>query len=110
MKEVPIRRLTTVIPYLTEKVVVTNAGQPIGTYTPFSAPIPVGDDVLPGILEFYEGSDMKEPVKKAIEPDAVKQQPDGRLSKGLGDLPGETAPEPKGVWSGKPVPKPGAKR
>ena len=37
----------------------------------------------------YIGGLMDEPIRKAIAPEAIKVQPDGKLSKGLGPLPGQ---------------------
>lgn len=103
MKELPIRKFTTVVGYLTETVTITVDGRPIGTYTP--------------IWKTEVKAHMDEPIRKAIEPEQVKQT-DGRLSKGLGTLPGQPAPKPviegQGIAGGvypsrpfTPAPKPG---
>lgn len=45
-----------------------------------------------------------EPVRKAIEQDQVKKEPRGRISKGLGDIPGVTNRDPYQEF--RPAPKP----
>ena len=109
MKELPIRKFTVVAGYLTEAVTVTLDGRPIGTYTPVRA------DHAPmlgvtGVLDL--GPNVTEAtvdeVKKAIEPDKVRESR-GRLTKGLGEVPGVT-PKPDPTFAQfRPAPKPGKK-
>jgi hypothetical protein len=98
MKELPIRKFTTVVGYLTEEVTITMDGQPIGTYRPLS-----GGNGVTGMIDL--GSDVSpktvNEIRKAIEPDKVKRQPDGTLTKGLGEIPGT-----KSSVEYRPVPKP----
>lgn len=115
MKELPIRKFTVVAGYLTEAVTVTLDGRPIGTYTPVRA------DHAPmlgvtGILDL--GTNVTEAtvdeIKKAIEPEKVRQSR-GRLTKGLGDVPGVTPSSEVLGYKGptftefRPAPKPGKK-
>lgn len=88
MKELPIRRFTTVVGYLTEDTVITKDGSPIGVYRPLNKDT-LSDTDLSKIWEHLEEVPMDESVKKAIEPDKA-QVKRGAIRKGLGDLPGET--------------------
>lgn len=113
MKELPIRRFTTVVSYLTEPVSITKDGMAIGVFLP-------GDQYQKGQsellmeqltvdrLEMKEAS-MDNTAKKAIEPDRVKESR-GKISKGLGDLPGEPKREAikdSSFGHSRPAPKPG---
>lgn len=80
------------------------AGQSVGTW-----------------LETRLEAPMEKTVKKAIEPEAVKETDKGKLTKGLGEMPWEspTKPVPTGpdpghrtgdrFGSSRPAPKPGKK-
>lgn len=92
MKELPIRRFTTVVDYLVEETIITKGGVAIGTYRPWSPPVEVAGGVAV----------MDDTARKAIEPDKTKVER-GQIRKGLGDLPGEERKEVQ--W--RPVPKPG---
>lgn len=109
MKELPIRKFTTVVEFLTEPTTITNNGAAIGQFLPKvwldKVPtIPVRDRAV------GEGGVNVDDVKKAIEPDKVKiQERPGKppeLSKGLGDIPGMTRSDPT-FGQSRPAPKPG---
>ena len=118
MKELPIRKFTVVAGYLTDPVTVTLDGRPIGTYTPVRA-----DNATEQYQQFHAsvlgvagvldlGKNVTEAtvdeVKKAIEPDKVRESR-GRLTKGLGEVPGLT-PKPDPTFAQfRPAPKPGKK-
>lgn len=99
MKTVGLRSLYQVAPFLTEDVVVLHDRRIIGRYSP----IPPTEELI-----------MEETIRKAIEPDQVKERR-GRLTKGLGEVPGLTTPDRferqpdqlmRDAWShSQPVPK-----
>jgi len=109
MKTVGLRSLYSVAPSITEPVLVLHDRRIIGTYTPVRA------DHAPmlgvtGVLDL--GPNVTEAtvdeVKKAIEPDKVRESR-GRLTKGLGEVPGLT-PKPDPTFAQfRPSPKPGKK-
>lgn len=83
MKTIGLRTLYKEAPALTEEVLVLQGRRVLGSFKPFTK---------------QEVEDMPEAdniAKKAIAPEAVKREPRGRLSKGLGELPGDVPPEPK---------------
>lgn len=99
MKILTLRAFAREAPTLTEAVLVTHNRRAIGQFSPVPP-----DDQIPVI--YMEGAAMaEEPVKKAIQPDRVKTDDRGRLSKGLGPLPGEESRDAYREF--KPVPKPG---
>lgn len=65
------------------------------------------DKDLSKVWDQLEEVPMDDIAKKAIEPERVKPEPKGRLSKGLGELPGKKVdPSMAGAWSrSKPSPK-----
>lgn len=85
MKIVTLRTFSREAPDIDETVLVTHERRVIGQYTP----VPKVLDIPTISLE----ASMDESVKKAIEPEQVKERR-GKLSKGLGELPGENH-EPK---------------
>jgi len=104
MKELPIRKFTSVVGYLTEAVTITSNGRPIGTYTPT-------DSAAIEVIHLPKEATVED-VKKAIETDRVSREPRGRLTKGLGDLPGEPPSRPvdevlpyQRIFSPAPKPK-----
>jgi hypothetical protein len=102
MKEVPLRRFTTVVSYLTEPVMVTKDGEAIGAFTPI-------DKVANIHKQAHEMENtMDDTARKAIEPDKTKVER-GQIRKGLGDLPGEAKDAPK-TPEFRPAPKPGKTR
>lgn len=102
MKEVPIRRFTTVVGYLSEPVTITKDGQALGVYRPIDTPALT--EPYSQVRPMMKEAAVDEPVKKAIEPDKVKPKADGTLRKGLGPLPGE---EPDRTYRDfRPAPKP----
>jgi hypothetical protein len=110
MKELPIRKFTTVYEFLADDTIITKDGQPIGVYTP----IDLWNRTAGALNKMVKEASMEEPIKKAIEADEVKSTPRGQLRKGLGEIPGDptaTAPEkhyPMGTFGGpKAAPKPG---
>ena len=60
---------------------------------------------------------MDKTVKKAIEPETVKETDKGKLTKGLGEMPWDLPPQPRPpadpssgrFGSSRPAPKPGKK-
>ena len=90
MKEVPLRRFITVVPYLTEPVSITRDGERLGMFYPDAS-----------------RSTMDDTARKSIEKDQTKVER-GQIRKGLGDLPGERKDAPTPEF--RPVPKPGSKR
>ena len=121
MKELPIRKFTTVVSYLNEPVTITKDGRAIGTFTPMYEAVQTSQigtftmtnssatpDEVAQVQEMWKGASVDEPVKKAIEPDKAKVQR-GRLTKGLGQLPGEDPDKTFDPSFGrsKPAPKPG---
>ena len=112
MKELPIRRFTTVVGYLSEEVIITKDGKPIGTFTPLKVFTDKVDASVANILQVAKEATMpEEPVKKAIESDKTKVDNSGQLRKGLGNLPGEGPVHTDYGYdrSFRPVPKPGKK-
>lgn len=112
MKEVPIRRFTTVVNYLTEPVNITNNGETIGFYTPLSHLSAIAKDVP--VIESIKEASVQDPVKKAIEIEKPRVDKTGQIRKGLGPLPGEPTGEPtldvdRTYREFRPVPKPGKK-
>jgi len=93
MKKVPIRNFTTVVGYLTEPVLVTNGNETIGVFNPMSL-----GQAQPMTLEDVTTKE----VRKAIEPDRVKVD-QGKLTKGLGEIPGKKEDDPFKRFS--PAPK-----
>ena len=92
MKELGAREFRTAWTGLTGEVVrVTSRGRTLGHWVP-------GDS-----LEVL----MEEPVKKAIEPDQAKSDSRGKLSKGLGEVPGRRVdPAMNEAWArSQPSPK-----
>jgi hypothetical protein len=114
MKTVGLRTLYQVAGSLTEEVLVTQGRAVIGKYTPFTletvSNMDMGEiwDHLEKVPDFKETSMAEEPVKKAIEPDKVRgvNNKPGKLSKGLGPLPGED-PQDQAFKEFRPAPKPG---
>ena len=95
MKEVPLRRFTTVVSYLTEAVYITKDGVPLGVFAP-------------GTPDFLlKERTMDDTARKSIEKDQTKVER-GQVRKGLGDLPGETKDAPR-TPEFRPAPKPGKK-
>jgi hypothetical protein len=90
---------------LDKPATVTRFGKPIGTWIPAGSVSRMADE---------EVGPMEEPVKKAIEPEQVKREPRGKLSKGLGEIPGVTRdvdPSMADAWTrSQPDPKPGNKK
>lgn len=120
MKELPIRKFTTVVGFLTEPTTITNNGEAIGQFLPKvwldKVPtIKLGETTVRPALDLtgYKEEPVDD-VKKAIEPDKVKESK-GRLTKGLGDIPGETEKRvdpqiernDRGIGWSRPAPKPG---
>lgn len=113
MKDLPIRKFTTVVGYLTEAVAITIDGKKVGVYTPL---VRQAGEVIAGTIDL--GPNVTEAtvdeIKKAIEPEQVKVVRPGtptekpKLSKGLGDVPGLTKDHDEIGWS-RPAPKPGKK-
>lgn len=95
MKTIGLRTLYKEASHLTEEVLVLQDRRVIGSFKPF--------------INDLEDVAMDESAKKAIEPDNVKKEPRGRLSKGLGDLPGDPKPtiQRDPYVEFKPAPKPG---
>lgn len=94
MKTVSLRALSRDGPTITEDVLVLHGRRIIGTFSPFAQEVPM-DDI----------------ARKAIEPQEVKVQPSGRLSKGLGTIPGQEPPTDIKQFrpTFNPAPKPGKK-
>lgn len=111
MKNLPIRKFTTVVGYLTEAVAITIDGRVIGVYTPMER---TPGQVIAGTIDL--GPDVTEvtvdTVRKALEPEQVKVQPSGKLSKGLGTIPGQEPPTDIKQFrpTFNPAPKPGSKK
>jgi len=93
MKTVGLRSLYQVAPTLTEDVIVVHGRRIVGRYSP----IPWTEELM-----------TVEDVKKAIEPDQVKREPRGRMTKGLGEVPGLTQKDPYAEF--RPAPKPTGKK
>lgn len=119
MKTIGLRSLYKLAPTITEDVLVTHDRRIIGQFTPLQE---VGPALVHRSIEAtsgpatysYKEAVMDDTVKKAIEPDQVKENR-GKLSKGLGEVPGdvkrEVPQEPKPTIQRdpyrefKPVPK-----
>lgn len=102
MKELPIRKFTTVVGYLTEAVSITLDGRIIGVYHPTVTGYTTEE------LKPHQPKEVPvDDINKAIEPDRVKESR-GRLTKGLGDIPGQTEKrvDPQ-FGKSQPAPKPG---
>jgi len=110
MKTIGLRSLYSVAPFITEPVLVLHDRRIIGTYTPVS-----GAGELTGVLDM--GPNVTEAtvdeIRKAIEPDKVRESR-GRLTKGLGDVPGlqneNTTFPVKEYQEFRPAPKPSTTR
>jgi len=111
MKTISVRALSREAGNITEPVLVLHDRRIIGTYTPLTV---LGE--VTGVLDL--GKNMTEAtvdeVKKAIEPDKVRESR-GRLTKGLGEVPGVTPSSEVLGYKGptftefRPAPKPGKK-
>jgi len=105
MKTVGLRSLYSVAPSITEPVLVLHDRRIIGTYTPSHS-----DGEVTGVLGLgkHVTEATVDEVKKAIEPDKVRESR-GRLTKGLGEVPGVT-PKPDPTFAQfRPAPRPGKK-
>ena len=101
MKEVPLRRFTTVVSYLTQPVMVTKDGEPIGAFTPIAMVANIHKQA------HEVEKNMDDTARKSIEKDQTKVER-GQVRKGLGDLPGEAKDAPR-TPEFRPAPKPGKK-
>lgn len=98
MKTISLRSLSRRAPELTEEVLVLHNRLILGTFRPIPPTEPfdvVG--VLSGEIGDIEAAEdnrkefeVDEPVRKEVQKEQVKPEPRGRLSKGLGDVPGVT--------------------
>lgn len=106
MKTISLRKLARDAPTITEAVLVLHNRQVVGQYKPFTKDTALDFD-MSEIWDHLEEVPMDDIARKAIEPEKVKPEGRGKLSKGLGDLPGEPKPtvqrDPYREF--KPVPK-----
>jgi hypothetical protein len=109
MKTIGLRTLYKEAPVLTEEVLVLQGRRVLGSFKPFNKETALEFDMADLWPHLQEVEDMPEAdniAKKAIAPDAVKREPRGRLSKGLGDLPGDSKTDERDPYREfRPVPK-----
>jgi hypothetical protein len=109
VKTIGLRTLYKEASMLTEEVLVLQDRRVIGSFKPFTKDTALDADVWPHLEEVP----MDDIAKRALEPDQTKREPRGRLSKGLGPLPGEAPAEPAShdhYREFRPAPKPGDKK